>query len=202
MDLKNYPRREYAIEQFTQAQCYELIGEKFFFVMDGGYDYELEITGKTTCLWNLAGEEPEESEYLCLKADDTTYLFTYELKSREKRTSHTYVIDKEQMLVTQLTCTRGLNPRFPFMVKSEYDFGAIKVEGRELTFKRHYFTGEILGTTVQWDWNTELFTQHAYLEPAYYRITWTSDSQAEQSFTRFTSALPSTDEPATYIKIK
>ncbi|MBR2832375.1 MAG: hypothetical protein IKE57_05565 [Oscillospiraceae bacterium] len=201
MDLRNYPRREYAIEQFTQARCFELAGERFSFIMDSGSDVVLDVTGRDTCAYSVLGAEPTETAYLCLKADDDTYLFTYELRDSPHRASHTWVIDRAQRLVTLLTCTRGLNPRFPYMVKSEYDFGAIEEEGKELPFVRHCFTGESLGTTVQWQWSTSLVTQHAYLEPGYYRITWPPDSAAV-SFETFEDLLPSTDEPARYVKIK
>ena len=201
MDLRNYPRRDYAIDQYTQAQSYELAGESFRFIMDSGYDTDLRVTGPDTCACSVLGGPETETRYFCLKADDDTYLFTYELPGGPHRASHTWVIDREQSLVTLLTCTRGLNPRFPYMVKSEYDFGAIERPGQALPFVRHCFTGEILGTTVQWQWSTDLVTQHAYVEPGYYRITWPPDSAAA-SFETFERLLPSTDEPARYVKIK
>jgi len=37
LNLKNYPRREYAIDQFTQPHCSELEGKSFRFIMDNGH---------------------------------------------------------------------------------------------------------------------------------------------------------------------
>ena len=67
MDLRNYPRKEYSITQFTQALCYELEGESFRFVMDSGYDYILDIIDGENCLWCVEGGIVEE--------DDTALLY-------------------------------------------------------------------------------------------------------------------------------
>jgi hypothetical protein len=202
MDLKNYPRQNYEIQQFTKARCYELEGEKFRFIMNGGYDYDLEFTGKTTCLWNIVGDKHEEAVYECLKADDTTYMVTFLVKGAEPDICHTYVIDLEQKLVTQLISTPGMNPRFPMVISNKYDFGAILVEGHPLPFKRHCFTDELLGTRVEWHWTTKLVSRHAYDSTNFYRITWAEGSTLDIEFSAENEKLPSTDEVAQYIKIK
>ena len=58
MNLRDYPRPFYAINQFCQAHCSELKGQSFKFVMDGGYDYALNFTGETTLTWSINGAEP------------------------------------------------------------------------------------------------------------------------------------------------
>ena len=42
MNLKNYPRKHYAINQFCQPHNHELKGRKFYFSMDGGTDYAID----------------------------------------------------------------------------------------------------------------------------------------------------------------
>ena len=202
LNLKDYPRKQYNIDQFAQPPCYELEGETFYFVMDGGYDYELRITGRTSCQWNIAGEAPHEESYRCLKADDDTYLFHYDVKGANPRTGHTYVIDTEQRLVTMIICKVGLNPRFPYLVSTEFDFGALRIEGEELPFKRHSFTTDLLETQVQWNWRPGFFTQHYYYCTNFYRITYPKTSGAKVEFTDHSHLLPSSDEWARYIKIK
>jgi hypothetical protein len=205
MNLKDYPRRDYAIDQFCQPPCYELDGQSFRFIMDGGRDYELKITGRETCQWNIVGEEPKNAKYDCRKADDTTYLLNYDLietLDTPKRVNHLYVIDMEQRLVTMVRCYIGDNPKFPLLVRSEYDFGAIEEEGKELPFKRHCFTGDLMGTMVEWHWNTFMWTQHCYNSPAYYRITWPQDSTAVEKIGGNFEYMPSSDEIAQYVKIK
>ena len=202
MNLRDYPRKEYSINQFTQPNCYELAGESFFFVMDDGYDYELKITGKTTCTWNIVGEPPKSEEYQCLKSDDTTYILRYALKDVEPRAGHTYVIDLEQSLVTMLTTKMGLNPKHPYLVYSHYDFGAIRVEGEELPFKRHGFTSDLIDTQVEWHWRTNMFTQHSYFCTNFYRIKLPDRGEANKSLASTIRNTPSSDEPAVYVKIK
>lgn len=205
LNLKEYPRPDYAINQFCQPHCTELKGKKFFFVMDGGYDYELNITGADTLEWNIAGEAPKKARYECLKADDTTYLLDYDLietLDTPHRSNYLYVIDLEQSLVTMVRCRIGDNPKYPLLVSSQYDFGAIRVEGQELPYKRHCFTGEMMGTTVEWHWNTFMWTQHNYYSPAYYRITWPQNSSATVKIGPNFELLPSSDEISQYVKIK
>ncbi len=205
MNLKNYPRKDYAIGQFTQPHCTELEGQNFYFVMDGGYDFELHITGKDTLTWNKVGEEPKCAKYECLKGDDTTYLLDYdvvETLGTDTEYNHLFVIDTEQRLVTMAVCHSGYNPRLPYLVKSEYDFGAIKVDGMELPFKRHCFTSQMVGTRVEWHWNINMWTHHNYYSSAYYTLTWPDDSEAVQNIGGPFESLPSHDDVSQYIKIK
>ena len=200
MNLKDYPRKEYSINQFTQPPCYELDGESFYFIMDDGYDYELSITSKDTCQWNIAGQPSKRESYRCLKSDDTTYLLLHEVEGAELRTGLTYVIDLEQRLVTILTCKIGLNPKYPLIVTSHFDFGAIRTKGEELPFKRHSFTDDLLGTCVQWHWKSAFYTQHAYNSTSFYRIA--LPQAANQELASTVQYTPSSDEWARYIKIK
>ena len=202
MNLKDYPRKEYTINQFTQPPCYELEGESFLFIMDDGYDYQLQITGKNTCKWNIVGEEPKEEPYRCLKSDDTTYILLHEVEGAALRTGLTYVIDMEQRLVTILTCKVGTNPKFPLLVTSHFDFGAISIEGEELPFKRHGFTDDLLGTNVEWHWKSAFFTQHAYNSTSFYRIALPKLSDASRQLAETVRYTPTSDEWARYIKIK
>jgi len=202
LNLKDYPRKTYSINQFTQPPCYELEGENFYFVMDDGYDYELRITGKDSCTWNVTGDTPKSEVYQCLKADDTTYMLRYAVEGAEPRVGHTFVIDLEQRLVTMLTCRMGLNPKLPYLVYSHYDFGAIRVEGEELPFKRHGFTSDLIGTCVEWHWKPRMFTRHSYYCSNFYRIALPEESDAKKTLAGPVNNTPSSDEPAVYIKIK
>jgi len=202
LNLKNYPRPDYAINQFCQPHCTELEGRSFRFIMDGGYDYDLKVTGEDTCEWNIVGEEPKHAVYECLKGDDTTYLFDFDIIGAQPRENYLFVIDLEQSLVTMVKLSMPNNPKFPLLIKSDYDFGAIEVEGQPLPKKRHCFTGEMMGTTVEWHWNTEMFTQHNYYSPAYYRITWPQTSSAVEKIGPNFEILAASDEISQYIKIK
>ena len=205
MNLRDYPRPFYAINQFCQAHCGELAGQSFKFIMDGGYDYYLSFTGEKTCTWSIDGAEPKEAVYECVKGDDTTYLVDFdvvETLDTDKRANELFVIDLTQRLVTRVYCHIGYNKRLPFLVKSEYDFGAIEVEGRELPFRRHCFSSELVGTTVEWHWNFEMWTHHKYYDSDYYTLTWPDDSKAVQNLGGPFEKLPSHDDVTRVIKIK
>lgn len=206
MNMRNYPRRVYAIDQFTQPNCTELENESFHFVLDDGHDFYLRFTGEDTVEWNWEGESPKQAACFCLKGDETTYLVDYELeefKGRRDREDHFFVIDLAQRLVTMAVCKIGENPKIPYLVSSKYTFGAIETEGMPLPLKRHVFTTDLLGTRVQWHWNTSMQTRHSYYTSSFYRITKPDATYgtADRGGHIFQD-LPCTDETAQYIKIK
>ena len=205
MNLKNYPRKNYAIGQFCQPHNFELMGRQFYFSMDGGTDYELNITGETTLQWNYAGEAPAEASYECTKGDDTTYLLDFDIADTvgtDHATNLCWIIDLEQRLVTLVTCSIGHNKKFPLLVKSEYDFGAIVVEGMETPFRRHCLTSQMIGTRVEWHWNYLMWTHHNYYDANNYTLTWPDTSEAVDDLGGPFELLPSHDEVSQYVKIK
>ncbi len=211
MNLRNYPRRKYAIDQFTQPHVTELAGERFHFVMDDGHDYWLAFTGEDSVEWHWDGDAAKHATCFCLKGDDTTYLVSYELDEflgTPDREEHFFIIDLEQRLVTFCRCKLGENPRFPLLISSKYIFGAIEVPGLPLPLKRHAFTSDLLGTRAEWHWNTGMATRHSYFSTAFYRITvpgatyGKADRGIPDRGGPLLQELPSTDEVAQYIKIK
>ena len=191
------------IAQYSQPQIYELAGKKFEFVMDDGIDYTLSFIDKETVEWNFEGQAPQRaSGYLCNKADDTTYLVSYELANTEKRSNHTWVIDLENQLVTRIISVIGENPKLPYLIVPKYEFGAIKSDGADVpVYPRHGFTIDLVGTAVEWAYGG-MTTVHLYNHTNTYRITYPSEMAASASFNETLSKLPSPDEPANFIKIK
>jgi len=198
MNLVTCPRSTNFM-QYTQPKTYELVGKTFRLIMDSGYDLELNFLSEEICRWNTVGGQPQDSVYYCVKGDDTTYFFSVRVSDDE---NHMYVLETEQRLVTKQTLTKGLNPKMPYMMTSVFDFGAIEMEGYRLPFRRHFFSVESLGTTVQWRWGMDHYTKHAYLESDYYRITWDDAGTTADSFDEACEIQPATDEPARYVKIK
>ncbi|MEV6349727.1 MoaF N-terminal domain-containing protein [Actinoplanes sp. NPDC051851] len=196
MNLEDLPRELDGLTQFAKPPCHELDGERFHLVMDSGFDIDLEF-GRAMCVWN-----GWSAEYHCVKADDDTYLVTFIADPDGVRECHSFVLDLEQRLVTHHTCAAGRNPRHPLLMTDTYDFGAIETEGYALPYRRHCFTGDLLGTQVQWHWTTDLVSRHAYLEPSFYRVTWEEGGRMEETFDEEMSMIPATDELARYIKIK
>ncbi len=211
MDIKSLSSKYdgYSIDQYCPPPNYELAGKDFLFIMDDGYDYRLSVIDGKKLEWNLAGEAPNPASYLCQKGDETTYLLSFVLEGVRPRASHSFVIDLENMLVTRAVSRMGLNPKDPYIVKTEFEFGVIAQEGVELPLKRHSFTSDLIGTAVEWTYGAHLTCVHAYYCANYYRITYPRNPhipdeimRANWPFDGFMSLLPSSDEPTSYIKIK
>ena len=210
MDLKTLsPFHRGSIMQYTPPHCFELAGKTLNLIMDDGYDFTLSFTGDDALEWNIAGETPAAAEYKCLKADETTYLVRYELKGVRPRVNHTFVIDLENMLATRIIASIGKNPRWPYLMKTEYEFGAISNGGEFKPYPRHGFTSDMIGNIVQWAYGSEMSTLHIYHCGNSYRITHPRDrvgtkeeAREKYVFNLMQDSLPSTDEPTAYIKIK
>ena len=203
--LKDNPRGNYGLDQFRPPLCFELTGKQFVFVMDDGVDYILRILDENNLEWNLEGKEPKREDYECLKADDTTYLLFFEIAGAERRTGHTFVIDLENMLVTRIIAVNGENPKFPYLNNSYIEFGAILKPDGSLTFQRHSYTDDMVGTCMQWCYGC-FSTVHVYYCTNFYRITYPRDGSQDPALSEgmdsLVRQLPSSDEPASYIKIK
>ena len=205
MDLRKYNTfGQGGIAQYSQPQNFELVGQKFEFIMDDGIDYTLRFIDKTAVEWNFEGDKPQIAHnWLCGKADETTYLVSYELENTAKRTNHTWVIDLDNQLVTRILAVIGENPKIEYLIVPKYEFGAIKQEGVDTkVYPRHGYTSDLVGTVVQWKYAAEMETVHLYYCTDYYRITYPSEKAASRTFNETLAKMPSSDEPTAYIKIK
>jgi len=203
-----------SISQYCPPRCFELGGQRLELVMDTGEDTGdavLNFIDGEYVEWSIkGGTELKREKYECRKADDWTYLVSFCIEGKKPRENHTWVIDKEQMLVTFLRCSLGENPYWPLLIESHFTFGYIREEGKEHTdLRRHGFTDDVTGTAVKWTYGHELATVHVYHHPNWYRITYPKDravsQEAQQQNTMFNDilkALPGSDEPAYYVKIK
>ena len=205
MDMKQLnPYIRGAIDQYDMPHNYELVGRVFDFVMDDGLDYTLRFIDRTTVEWNFENEKPQKaSGYLCVKGDDTTYLVSYELENTVLRTNHTWVIDLENQLVTRVLAVIGDHPKYEYLIRPKYEFGAIRREGAETPiYPRHGYTSDLVGNIVQWYYGSDMVTVHVYYDTSYYRITYPPERLASRTFNEALAKVPSSDEPTAYIKIK
>lgn len=199
MNLMKYPRTASSISHFARPNSWELEGNTYALVLDDGYDTVLTFRDRKVS-YAAEGQPPSDAyDYFCFKADDSTFLVSFEVRQEE---NHLYVLDLAQRLVTRLICQKGLHPKSPHIMDRRYTFGAIRMRGYKLPYRRHSFTTEHLGTAVQWRWSPELCTKHAYLESDWYRITWDEAGEASEEFDSTAELLPSNDERARYVKIK
>ncbi len=202
-----------SIRQYCPPRCYELAGQTLRFVVDtgeGAGTYVLNFTGKDRLEWSREGGAPKAETYECRKSDDDTYLLTYCIEGLEPKENHTWVIDMENELVTFLRCAMGENPIWPLLVESHFGFGYIAVEGKEHTDRRrHGFTADLTGTCVRWTYGHALSTVHVYHDPHWYRIGYPKSrleneqvSEAVSGIRALMKEMPSSDEPADYVRIK
>lgn len=203
-----------SIGQYCPPACFELAGKRFEFVMDTGEnagDAVLNFLDETQLEWSIMGGDALKTDkYKCRKADDRTYLVTYCLKEKTPRENHTWVIDREQGLVTFLLCALGENTYWPYLIDSHFGFGYIQEEGREHTdLRRHGFTDDLVGTGVKWVYGHDMATVHVYHSTNWYRITYPKGkgdgAEAPDSVSGIREVMklmPGSDEPAYYIKIK
>ena len=126
MDLMKLPRPEYSIGHFARPMSWELDGKTWELVMDDGYDVTL-CFRERKLTYARAPEAPSpEFSYFCFKGDDTTFFVSFEVTQKE---NHVFILDLSQRLVTHLICEKGVNPRFPQVIRRTFCFGAIRMRG-------------------------------------------------------------------------
>jgi len=157
-------------KKYVTEFCTELVGKSFMFVMDDGYEYVASFLTGDAVMWAKHGEPFVWEKYHCLKSDDTTYFVIMDVANAEVRTLRTVVIDLEQALVTFQIARQGLVPGRPRLVKTEFIFGAIRQDNKELTFKRHAFSDELVGRKITWHYSSGFVNTHIYTSENYYRI--------------------------------
>jgi hypothetical protein len=200
----------HAIVQFIPPHCFELAGQRFIFNMDDGDDFILNFKSKEDAEWSCGTQPPKPEKYACLKADDYTYFISYEISGLHPRVNHTFVIDTENMLVTRIVSSIGKNKRWPYLMTTDIEFGAIWQENAEYkSYPRHGHTSDMIGNVVEWAYGSDMSTTHAYHDANFYRITFARSRHASleeareaYAFNNMAYNLPSSDEPTDYIKIK
>lgn len=200
----------HAIVQFIPPPCYELTGKTLTFDMDDGCEFILDIMNDQRLTWSVDEILPASEDYTCLKADDSTYLISYEIGGLRPRANHTFIIDMENMLVTRIISTIGKNNRWPYLMATDIEFGAIRQKNVEYkSYPRHSRTTEMTGNVVEWAYGSEMSTTHIYHDAHFYRITYArsraaslEEAREAYAFNNMAYNLPSSDEPTDYLRIK
>ncbi len=155
---------------YRPPMCFELVGQKFDLVMDDGYEYSVEFTGRDTLCFGRADKDKMTCEYDCVKPEDETYFIIFESNASEPRTGVTLLLDMEQSLVTMNFCWKGWNPRYPKMTKSRLIFGAIRKSDGSLNPRRHGYTRDLVGKSIKWTYGPLQGMIHCYSSERYYRL--------------------------------
>jgi hypothetical protein len=172
--------------------------------MDKGRDIYVDFISGHYLSWSEGDDMPKKYYYECIKGDETTYLVNFELFGIKPRTVNALIIDLEQRLVTLNKTTTDFNEKLPYLIQSDFDFGAIEVDGLLLPKIRHGYTADLVGKRIQWSYNPYFSIVHVYYSPRYMRVTFppgfAMPPVSEEEAARW-AEFPY-DEETVYIKIK
>jgi putative NADH-flavin reductase len=200
--LKEKPKFE-GLSRYRQPYNYELAGRKFRLVMDRNEDYFVSFLTGHTLEWSQFDQPPKKYYYECNKADETTYFVNWEVVGAQPRAGFTLIVDMEQRLVTLCKTYTRFSTKYPPLVESEFDFGAIEIDGFPLPKIRHGYTSDLVGKRILWNYSPEFVIIHVYYSTHYIRATFPPD---RMPFTTPEAAAEweanPYDEKAVYIKIK
>ncbi len=197
----------YGLSRYTPPLIFELAGKQFKLVMDKEDDYYVNFLTGTTLEWSKFSDGNIRREnYECLKIDELTYFVKFELSNFSPRTNLSLIMDLEQRLVTFVRTSTGFSEKYPYLVQSEFDFGAIDMPGYPLPTKRHGYTTDLVGKRINWNYGPDMSIVHVYYSPNYIRATFLPGTrmasrvitpEEREEMERFPY-----DEPTTYIKVK
>jgi hypothetical protein len=193
------------ISRYCQPFNYELAGKRFHLVMDRDNDYDISFIDGHYLEWSESSAAPQKYYYECEKADETSYLVNFELRGAIPRMGYSLIVDMEQRLVTLVKARARFSEKYPNMVDSAIDFGAIALDGYPLPKIRHGYTADLVGKRIKWVYSPEFVIIHVYYHPNYVRATFPPGifekvlptPEARESWNKNTY-----DERAAYIKIK
>ncbi len=207
-------KRVYPFEhtgKFMKKLDYTLAGKNFHLVFDNGEETVLSfLTGEIMCLGGY--DEPMRWErYAALRADENTYMVSFEQKNQPARICDTYVLDLSAWLVTRVYARQRVIPGRDRMTIAEIQFGAIKRDGEDLPAVRHGYTTDLVGKKATWHYANGFINTHIYYDANYYRIKVEQTPPPNPSMTSVEKELAEKDdavwkdwffdEPTRYIKI-
>jgi hypothetical protein len=193
------------LSRYRQPFNFELAGRSYKLVMDHDDDYTVNFIDGHHLEWADLGKPPQTYYYECNKVDETSYFVNFELTGSVPRKGYTLILDLEQRLVSLVKSRTRFSKKAPYLVNSDFDFGALEIEGYPLPRLRHGYTADLVGKRIKWTYSPDFVIIHVYYHPHYVRATFPPES--------IDFALPTQeakdiwaknvyDEKATYIKIK
>ena len=193
-------REHQSTDKYLYPTDYSLAGKTFVLAMDDGETYTVRFLTGEALMWAKQGEPFRWEKYACLESEESSYFVVSYRASQPVRTCIALVLDTEQSLVTACYSRQGYYPKRPRLVKTDFIFGAIQVDGQPLPIKRHCFTSDLNGKQITWRYSSGFLNTHLYIDSNYYRIR--PIRQAFGQETEGDSKDPLFEEPSSYIKIK
>jgi len=158
-----------SLAQFRAPLNFELAGKHFHLVMDNGSELSLIFSDGENLQWAEKGKTYSGENYECLKADDTTY-FVLVAPNAHPDEHYVLILDLRQDLVTEVKIVEQSIEEHPRLMRVYPTFGAIKVPGKSLPEKRHFFNNTMAGRRITWHYNSGFSIQHIYYKPTFYRL--------------------------------
>ncbi|MBQ6383387.1 MAG: MoaF N-terminal domain-containing protein [Clostridia bacterium] len=193
------------LSQYREPFNYELAGTLQRLVLDDGRRFAAEFLDGHTLRWTELGQSGTVEHYDCAKGGEDVYFVNFEFAGRKPRTNITLVLDTGDRLVTMVETVVGYHPKFPYMVDSQFTFGALEVPGYPLPERRHKYTADLLGKRIHWHYGPDMEIIHVYYATDYIRVTMPEKTgwgdRDRKSWDELVEREPY-DEPAHYIKIK
>jgi len=157
--------------QFRAPYNYELAGNNYHIIMDDGNEYSVCFIDGENLQWAENGGAYTWRKYECLKSDaDLYFVHIIVDTTKGKEVHHSLILDLAQELVTLVITEEGLLEESERLIKVTPVFGAIKVTGKELTTKRHFFTDSMTGRRIEWHYSSGFFKLHIYHKSTLYRL--------------------------------
>ncbi len=190
--------REIAEKRFIRTLDYTLAGKALHIVYDTGEEELYTFSTGEDLLRCGADGQARWLRYGSLTMNGTLRLIAYEAPDDRGYCCVTLILDEENDLVTRVRTVFGAYPARPQLARSEYDFGAVKRDGRPLPWKRHCLTCDLTGRKIAWTYYNGFVNVHIYLDHF-------CRAQALQRPAGDDLPLvddPIYEEPAVYIKIR
>jgi hypothetical protein len=163
------------ISRYRAPFNYELAGRQFALTMDNSADIYAAFTDTCFLEWTEAGQTWRE-RYECAKMGGAAYFVNFELSGVKPRTNITAVFDLETRLVTVARTYTRYSERYPTLVDTDFDFGALDMPNFSLPKKRHGYTTDLVGKRIEWHYGPEFSIIHVYYHPQYVRATFTPEA--------------------------
>ena len=131
--------------------------------MDDGQEYLVHFLADDTLLLSRSGEPFETYSCRCLRCDDAVWFVVF-ARGQELVT---LILDDAQRLATAVYAS--MEPARMNLVRHRFLFGAIRVFGEKLPFRRHGFTDRLAGTKITWHYSPYVNITHCYVTENYMR---------------------------------
>lgn len=140
-----------------------IAGKVFELVMDSLQEYVIRFLTDSTMIIAEKGKTYREYSCDCFRCDDDVWMVIY-MKDGE---CVTLILDEGQDLVTEVLAE--LMPKRTQLVRHRILFGALRRKDKELPFRRHAFTDELVGQKITWHYSPYVNITHCFYTEMYMR---------------------------------